>query len=697
MKYELKLFLLLSTLIALPCIILSLFALQSLEWQEIVIEKKIKEGYTALAFTAKKHLMERIHKKIDIIKKNLDETEFKNDFIPVTDLSIPLNDPFFFDFYLIDSKYRIIYPKKRPQNKQIDSKNSLLMPIDNYHLFEVAYYYEFQKKDYIKAINKYQKIVSELKEENQETLGNTLIAIARCYLKANELSKALETYKNLTKIYDNQENSKNLRFIIDAKGQIANIYQKQNKIVRYYETLLDLFELIIFNKFLLGNEEYEYLYERTKKQLSQLKNEPPKENFNQKFLLKKYNSILKQQEETLKQEKKLKTLDQYVILKLKKRNNKGNNYISYQINNKNFLVYCVKLSKKNFNGYAIYSIDVDYALRKIVIPVIYRQDVSKNVRLSIIDADSKIIIKGTNYNYSYIVSKTLSPAFPFWGVAVYLKNVQSLQELSRFRSELYLLGLVSIILILLVGVCIIIRTFIREVKRARLKSDFVSNVTHELKTPLTAIKMFVETLLMGRASTQEEQKECLQIISAETGRLGSLIDRILHFAKMEQKKKAFHFSYFPLNDLIKETVQEFQNKILEEENCNIQANIEADLPKICMDKEAIRESLTNLLSNSYKYNDKKIKNIRVHVYRKNEDYVAISIKDNGIGIPRQEARKIFKKFYRVMNEKTQTIEGTGLGLALLKSIIKAHRGTVKVQSKINIGSEFIMNLPVNRE
>ena len=199
---------------------------------------------------------------------------------------------------------------------------------------------------------------------------------------------------------------------------------------------------------------------------------------------------------------------------------------------------------------------------------------------------------------------------------------------------------------------------------------------------------------LGRTQTLEDQKECLQIIAAESDRLSRLIDQILNFAKMERKRRIFHFYSCNMVSLIEQIVQDFQNQISNRSTCEITINQEENLPEIFVDPEAIREAVSNLLSNAYKYNDKKDKKIEIHIYQHKTTEIAISIKDNGIGIPRNELHRIFQKFYRVENTLTTHIEGTGLGLSLVESIIRAHKGNLKVQSKFRQGSEFTIFLPM---
>jgi signal transduction histidine kinase len=224
-------------------------------------------------------------------------------------------------------------------------------------------------------------------------------------------------------------------------------------------------------------------------------------------------------------------------------------------------------------------------------------------------------------------------------------------------------------------------------KIARMQSDFVSNVTHELKTPLTSIQMFVETLQKGRVKDKEEEKECLDIISNEAQRLSRLIERVLTFARLERGMREFHFRWVKVGELIRSTIAVLRTQV-SHERIKMQIRIEKDLPDVYVDPDAIREVLLNLLSNAVKYS-KGEKRIHV-VARQAVKNIYIDVIDFGIGISKLEKKKIFEKFYRSDSRLAREIEGTGLGLTISMQIALGHGGDIKVHSRKGEGSIFTL-------
>ena len=694
MKYEVKLLVIVVMLVVLPCVLLSTFALQALVNQKVIIEQKIKESYEALASSTRKHLMDGVANKINVLDNILRKQSLFDAQPPAPVLQLPLKEPFFQFVYLLDQNFEILYPKGRPQNS-IRSKASL--PFANYHIFEDAYFYEYQKRDYLRAIAEYQKIVAHTQEQKLENLNLALFAIARCNLKASNLAKAIETYQYIATLCRDRSDSQSLDFMVKARYQIAEIYKLQKDMPAYYQLLLRLLEYIIENEYRLETAQYVYHYRCVTQALTAVDNDRSLAVDAKKTVRSEQQKILQKRKRLLVLEQQLKIARQDILprLRLLLKQKQMTGYIAYRIGDEQKLAYYRQFQRNNFSGYVVYAINVRYCIDKMVIPILEGQEARKGIQLTIVDQHGVPVYGKPLPSFYSVVSQSLAPVFPFWQLVVHLQNARSLEELSRYRSHLYLYGLITVILTLLVGIYISITTLIREVKSARLKSDFVSNITHELKTPLTAIKLFVETLLMGRAADEAERRECLQIIAAESDRLSRLIDRILDFARMEQKRRTFYFLVIRVEELLQKIVSEFQNQA--PEHCHIRVEVNGDIPEIIVDQEAIREALFNLLSNACKYNDKPKKQIVIKAIPSNSTWLTITVKDNGIGIARHEFSRIFQKFYRIEDTLTREVEGTGLGLSLVKSIVNAHKGKIKVQSKKGIGSEFTIMLPLSAD
>jgi signal transduction histidine kinase len=260
------------------------------------------------------------------------------------------------------------------------------------------------------------------------------------------------------------------------------------------------------------------------------------------------------------------------------------------------------------------------------------------------------------------------------------------------RMEFMILGGLS--LLLACGILITYRNVNREVALARLKSDFVSNVSHELRTPLSLIRLYAETLELGRLTSQDKREEYYRIIRKESERLTALINNILDFSRIEAGRKEYEFRETDIAELVRNTLESYRYQI-EQHGFTFEERISEDLPPMRVDREAIARSLLNLVNNALKYSQQE-KYLGVNLYRENGS-VKLEVVDHGIGISRPEQHKIFEKFYRVGDPLVHNTKGSGLGLSLVRHIVEAHGGDVSVESTPGRGSKFVIALPVNKE
>jgi signal transduction histidine kinase len=263
----------------------------------------------------------------------------------------------------------------------------------------------------------------------------------------------------------------------------------------------------------------------------------------------------------------------------------------------------------------------------------------------------------------------------------------------HFMRSSYLI-LTGLSLVLASGIVLTYRNVTKEVALARVKSDFVSNVSHELRTPLALIRLYAETLELGRLASKEKQEEYYRIIRKESERLTALINNILDFSRIEAGRKEYDFRETNLAELVRSTLDSYRYQI-EQNGFALKENISDDVPAVQVDREAIARSLLNLVNNALKYSrDNKF--LGVNLYRDNGS-VKLEVIDHGIGIPRTEHNKIFEKFYRVGDPLVHNTKGSGLGLSLVRHIVQAHGGMVSVESTPGEGSKFTIALPANQE
>jgi two-component system phosphate regulon sensor histidine kinase PhoR len=232
----------------------------------------------------------------------------------------------------------------------------------------------------------------------------------------------------------------------------------------------------------------------------------------------------------------------------------------------------------------------------------------------------------------------------------------------------------------------------REAYLSRLQTDFVNKVSHDLRTPLTSIRMFVETLQLGRLEDPARQKEALAIISSETERLSSLIARLLDWARMESGKRSYDFRRQPVGPIVDDALRALEPQRIQT-GAQVTRELAPGLPQVYVDRDALADALVDLLQNAFKYTgpDKRI----AVLARGTGPAVEIVVEDNGPGIPGSDQKRIFDKFYRGKDPLERSIEGSGLGLSMVKHVVEAHGGSVNVRSELGKGAAFTILLPAS--
>ena len=279
---------------------------------------------------------------------------------------------------------------------------------------------------------------------------------------------------------------------------------------------------------------------------------------------------------------------------------------------------------------------------------------------------------------------------PGWRLGLSFKESDFFATLSARQTRFYLWTGFLVVLIIVMVALLVARYVAAQMRLARLKNELVSTVSHELKTPLASIRALVDTLAAGRYRDGQQLQEYLQLIAKENLRLSHLIENFLTFSRMERGKQRFRFEDLAPAAVVAAAVDALKKR-LASAHCNFEVRVEPDLPRIRGDAEALVTVLINLLDNACKYTGDE-KRIGVRAFAEGRQ-VCFEVEDNGIGLDRREARKIFDRFYQVDQSLTRQRGGCGLGLSIVKFIVEAHDGTVEVTSEPGKGSTFRVRIP----
>jgi two-component system phosphate regulon sensor histidine kinase PhoR len=291
-----------------------------------------------------------------------------------------------------------------------------------------------------------------------------------------------------------------------------------------------------------------------------------------------------------------------------------------------------------------------------------------------------------------IVDREFESTVVGWKLRVTQKDLPDETVLRRKKvlNSVLIGGAVTIIL---VGLGVLVFAIRRERRLNELKSEFISNVSHELKTPLSIISMFGEMLALGRTKSPEQAHEYAEIIWRESVRLGRLIDNVLDFAKIERGMGVYEFAETDLGEVVDRAVELSQRRVLAAD-MTLETDLASpeDLPPVQLDANAFTLAVLNLIDNAVKYaaEGKKIK----LALKRDGERIIISVQDWGPGIELIEQDRIFERFYRAKAIRLKPIRGSGIGLALVQHIARAHGGEAFVESKVGEGATFSMAIPV---
>jgi signal transduction histidine kinase len=312
---------------------------------------------------------------------------------------------------------------------------------------------------------------------------------------------------------------------------------------------------------------------------------------------------------------------------------------------------------------------------------------SGDVRLALTDANGRAILgRPSEPQTVRLTSATRLP----WTLHVMDQGGNAAKNGFDRRRRLLLAGLALMIGLVGVSSYFMARALTREIALARLQSDFVAAVSHEFRTPLTTLRQLSGLLHNERVPSEDRRRQYYEVLVRESERLYRLVDNLLNFGRMEAGAAEFTFEPFDPAGLVRSLVDDFQREV-SPRDYRIELKTEDDVPAVRGDRSALGRALWNLLDNAVKYSGE-CRTVWVELVEADRQ-VAIRVRDRGLGIPASEQAGIFQKFVRGRAAKESTVQGSGIGLAMVSHIMQAHGGQVTVQSEPGTGSTFTLWLP----
>lgn len=355
-------------------------------------------------------------------------------------------------------------------------------------------------------------------------------------------------------------------------------------------------------------------------------------------------------------------------------------------------VTAIYLSQDINNGLQV-GIVIDFTsyLKSISGKLIQKLDPDPSINLKIEDNNGRPVFSRIISNDSGYLTFPFPENLPKYKLLLSENKPGFMATLFKAGSGIYLLIFILIALFMLLGFIFIIYTLNVEFRLNKMKSEFISNVSHELKSPLTSIRMMTEMLHNKRVETEERKSAYYSAMLEESEHLSHLIDNILDFSRMEDDRKKYIFTDLDLNELIMKFLESIRER-LTELGFNISYNHPDQVPLIRADKDAMLQVIYNLVDNAIKFSGTS-RQIDIGLVPK-ADELQFCVKDYGIGIPGIDHEKVFERFYRSEKAQMSGIKGSGIGLTIVKKITEAHSGHLTIESSPGKGSTFTISFPL---
>jgi signal transduction histidine kinase len=565
--------------------------------------------------------------------------------------------------------------------------------------FQAAQRLEFQDQNYPGALAAYQRALG--RASDPRLTGLILNAVARIQKKSGLLKEAVSTYEHIVRDYGGVAIPGGMPLGPSASLEIGALSRELEDFAKSLQTSFGLYRSLLRRDWNLERAEFDFFVQRVRSHIEAFFSDlPPGLDLTKSRG--EFQTLGAEEATQRKETERMIAFEQGAapVLEAKtagglEASNPPFARLALDTGNLPYLVSIQRSAERKGDvsdtAWGIL-IDADRLKEDVLRPALHDHFPSGETIWAVKARDGSVILASENPSTGPVTIRTnFASNFPDWTLEFHQAPPHLIKSFLLSRRGLYFFVFLLIAGILIFGLVLTIRSVSHELELARMKSDFVSTVSHEFKSPLTSIRQLAEMLQSGRVPSEERRQMYYDVLLEQSERLAMLTDNILSLAKIEAGRPEFAFEATDISVLLTEVVTSIRERV-RHEGFDIGLDVEGALPLLAVDRTALSQAVTNLVDNAIKYSGDSRK-ISVSA-RLEEQAVVIAVKDFGVGIKKEDIDKVFERFYRGGDELTRTVKGSGLGLTLVKEIVAAHRGKVHVESEPGKGSVFSIRLPL---
>jgi len=591
------------------------------------------------------------------------------------------------DLFLLDKDFRISYPRTFLSGGE---QRQRIRPIDNTYL-ESGERFE-ARENLTEALQQYTYGL-EASTSLFERI-TFLMHIARCEFKAQRFDDSRQTYRRVMNLDNGRFLGREVPFILIAFYNAADITGRLESPRSAMPIMLDCYEFLLENFHRLTEAEYRFYITRIKEKVEANMASVTDDQIDRYHNLQTH-EIIADRERWLRSLIDLQLLPEYQHIFVILQGSTQITYIRSSVGDTTLAIALKGYSDEAQRSGLMGVIFDETAFRGILHSMVESHNTMKGLSLTLISDDTNsggINSKEEELFFLTAGFSSLRELFPDYKIGITSRDEATLDTLFMRSLILYYILFGGIIALIVFGIVFIFRDIYREEEYSKLKSEFISNLSHEIKTPIATIRTLAENLNEGWVHNPQKQRRYFHLINREAERLSHLAQNILDFSRTEARRKIYRKERVKLDELLQKVLQRFL-MICDGEDTQLKVDMPESLPVVYVSPEGIEQALLNLLENAIKYSDTK-REIDFCVKQSNNTII-IAVTDYGIGIPENEQKKIFEKFHRVESKDGRKHPGSGIGLSLVKEIVDIHNGRIDVKSELGKGSTFSLIIPIN--